>query len=328
MVLNGRTEGIAKSSYQRIWEYALENGYSPRGMKLELGNGLSPSMHTVGYLLRAPLRLANKSNFFSHVHEGLHHTLVANDAHTLFLGSEDLLNEKDFKQFQKIRHSMRGVVIMGEVAPSIVKKMASLFRRAVYVGARLTGVCHSVTSNEHESVEQLLSHLCSLGHQQFAWLGGSPKTFRNSTRLSALRDSLQVRGLELEDRWVDTAENADWKDGFMVAEKLLARKEGAFPTAWIVHNGLMARGAIACLLRQGYEVGRDISVAAIDCTRVRTSELPTLTAASAPPEKMGEIAAHLLLEDSPESYFQDIVVPSHFYPGESSGQRHQEKVIP
>ncbi len=320
MVLNGRTEGIAKSSYQRIWDFALENGYSPRGMKMEIGNGLSPSMHTVGYLLRAPLRLANKSNFFSHVHEGLHNTLVANDAHTLFLGSEDLLTEKDYKQFQKIRRSMRGVVVMGEVAPTVVKKMAALFQRVVYVGARLTGVCHSVTSNDHESVEQLLNHLCSLGHEQFAWLGGSPDTFRNTTRLAALRESLKTRGVELQDRWVDTAENADWKDGFTVAEKLLSRNKGQLPTAWIVHNGLMARGAISCLLRRGIEVGQEISVAAIDCTRVRTSELPTLTAASAPPEKMGEIAARLLLDDTPDSYFQDIVVPSHFYVGESSGQ--------
>lgn len=76
---------------------------------------------------------------------------------------------------------------------------------------------------------------------------------------------------------------------------------------------------MSSFIRHGLEVGKDISVVANDCTRVRSSELPTLTAAGASPEKMGGVAAEIVLDETQRPYFQDIVIEAEFFQGESTG---------
>lgn len=327
MVLNGRTEGISKSSYNRIWEYALSHGYSPRGMKMEVGmtNSMQMGMATVGYILRAPLRLANKSNFYSHVHQGLHDYLTESGAKTVFLGSEDMIREEDFVQFQKTRMSMCGLAIMGEVNTPLVRRLAGIFGRVVYIAARLPGVCHSVTANDVDATEKLIEHLFALGHREFVWVGGSPGTMRYQNRLESFQAALQKRGAKLAVTQLPASGGADWKEGYECAEQILSKHNGIGGTAWVCFNGLMSRGVIACLHKHGYEVGRDVSVAAVDCTRVRDSEWPTLTAAGALPEEMGRLAGQLILSESETSYFQDIVVPAIFFEGQSTGPVQKKK---
>ncbi|WP_309380437.1 LacI family DNA-binding transcriptional regulator [Cerasicoccus frondis] len=334
MVLNGRADGIAKSSFERIWNYALINGYSPRGMKMDavLSNSLSMGMATVGYILRAPLRLANKSNFFSHVHQGLHDCLTEHGAKTVFLGSEDMLTEKDFEQFAKTRIHMRGLVIMGEVEEDVVRRLADLFPKVVYTAARLPGVCHSVGANEADASEKLVDHLTKLGHDRFAWLGGSPGTMRHNIRYHSVEAALKRRNLKLEAMEDDKTGGADRREGYDCAESLLQRMGDNPPTAWICFNGLMARGAINCLLKHGVEVGQDISLTALDYTRVRDTEWPTITSSGSAPEELGRVAGELIYSEAETKYFQDIVVPAQFYEGESTGpcptgKRPTEKLV-
>lgn len=321
MVLNGRADGIAKTSFERIWNYALVNGYSPRGMKMDaaLSNAHQVGMSTVGYILRAPLRLANKSNFFSHIHQGLHDCLTEHGAKTVFLGSEDLLNDKDFEQFSKTRMQMRGLVIMGEMERSVVRRLSEIFPRVVYAAARLPGVCHSVVANEQDAAEKMVQHLTDLGHEKFAWFGGTVNTMRGETRYQSIVAALQRRNLKLQHTEFDLSGGDDRREGFDCAEAILKKigVEGA--TAWISFNGLSARGAISCLNKNGITIGKEISVAALDITRVRDSEWPTLTSAGSLPEEIGRLAGELIYRDAEESYFQDIVVPAKLFTGESAG---------
>ncbi|WP_309399036.1 LacI family DNA-binding transcriptional regulator [Cerasicoccus maritimus] len=322
MVLNGRADGIAKSSFERIWNYALVNGYSPRGMKMDavLSNSLTMGMATVGYILRAPLRLANKSNFFSHVHQGLHDCLTEHGAKTVFLGSEDILCDKDYAQFAKTRIHMRGLVIMGEVGEDVVRRLSDVFPKVVYAAARLPGVCHSVVANDADASEKLVDHLIELGHQRFAWLGGSPGTMRHNVRHQSVIAALKRRNLTLECLEDDKTGGADRREGYDCAEALLKHTKNKPPTAWICFNGLMARGAVNCLLKHGYEVGKDISLAALDYTRMRDSEWPSITSSGSTPEEIGRVAGDLIYDETEVSYFQDIVIPAQLFEGESTGR--------
>lgn len=86
----------------------------------------------------------------------------------------------------------------------------------------------------------------------------------------------------------------------------------------------MARGLVNALHKAGVAVPGDVSVAAIDRTRVLTEEHPFLTGAAALPEEMGEAAARLLLErtgDGPDR-LREVVLPARIRPGESTGPAH------
>src|SRR5438874_1960279 len=84
LVLNGKRENISEESYQRIWSHALKMGYRPKGMRLNAEQTNS----SVGFILRAGVRLHTQSNFFSLVQHGLHAALLARGYHSVYLGSE------------------------------------------------------------------------------------------------------------------------------------------------------------------------------------------------------------------------------------------------
>ena len=187
------------------------------------------------------------------------------------------------------------------------------------------GLCHSVTPNEKQALEQLVEHLVNLGHERIAWFGGDSRLGRHQMRLSALRECLSVRGLELNERFIVSVKGGDRQDGFDCADELMKRvgdDQTNAPTAWICHNGLMARGAHQFALLRGIRIPEEISLAAVDRTRVCTEIHPDLTSASSDPEVVGKEAAKLLCktEEAGEKQIHvDLVVPSEFSAGETSG---------
>ena len=84
----------------------------------------------------------------------------------------------------------------------------------------------------------------------------------------------------------------------------------------------MARGVLHCLRQNGFNVGRDISVAAFDMTRVCTEENPGITGAGAVPEDIGREAARIIIKEGnrgEQGLFSDVVLPSAIQVRESSG---------
>ncbi len=310
MVLNGRTTGISEDSHRRIWEHALHLGYQPKGMRPILNNDPAKQIH-VGFILRAGLALHTQSNYFSHIQHGLHETLQEKGINTVFLGTENKLNETAFRVTMEARKTLFGVVIMGEVAPSFLKSIKDLCPRVVSVSISYPGQCHSVQSNENQSLDLLVGHLADLGHKRFAWFGGNRALARHEDRFRAFKAALRARDLEFDDNWALLTEQADRAEGREAAELFLGRS-GRRPTAAICYNGLMARGATNLLLTRGMNIPQELSLAAVDATRICTEEHPFITGASADPDAMGRKAAELLLGTSGEAdevYF-DAALPS------------------
>lgn len=310
MVLNGRREGISEESYRRIWEHAISLGYQPKGMRVSQNGEATKQIH-VGFVLRSGLALHTQSNYFSHIQHGLHEALQERGISTLFLGTEDRLNETAFRATLETRKSLFGVVVMGEVKPAFLKAVKNLCPRVVAVSISYPGQCHSVQSNEAQSLELLVEHLVGLGHRRFGWLGGNRALQRHEDRYRAFRAALKARDIEFDEGWAMLHDNADRQEGRITAEMFLA-KRGKRPTALVCYNGLMARGAINLFQARGIDVPGDLSVVAIDATRVCTEEHPHITAASADPEAMGRKAAELLLgaSGSPDEIYLDAALPS------------------
>ena len=321
IVLNGRKEGIAPETYDRIWNFARENGYSPKGMMLPDPSDAQGSMKAVGYFLRAPLRLANKSNFFSHVAQGLHDYLREQKVNMVFLGSEMDISEKELRSASWRQMPLAGIVLMGEVEPAFLGAVRDLNKPLVYLSARSPGFCHSVNANEYQAAEELVDHLYELGHRHFAFLGGMCARSRNNERLEGLRRALERYDLQLPNSAVLTMDDAERKQGYQMVETLLENRPEPFPTALVCVNGLLSRGALSRLVQAGLRVGEDISVVAFDNTRVCSEELPGITSASSIPEDLGREAGRILLDPNLHGgdSLLDIVLPSKFFKRDSSG---------
>lgn len=321
IVLNGRKEGIAETTYTRIWDFALKNGYSPKGMKLPDSSGDNAQVKTVGYFLRAPLRLANKSNFFSHVTQGLHDYLREQQVNMVFLGSELDYKPEELHKVGWQGNQLQGIVIMGQVAQPFLSAVRELNKPLIYVSARSPGFCHSVNSNEYQSAEQLVDHLYELGHRHFAYFGGMCARSRHEERQQALMMALKRHNLTLPEEAIFTDEEAERNEGYQMGGKLLQKGLKPFPTAWVCVNGLMARGALSRVFQAGLRLGQDVSVVAFDNTRVCGEELPGITSASALPEDLGREAGRIVLDPTLHDgdSLMDVVLPSRFFARESSG---------
>ena len=317
LVLNGKRENISDESYDRIWKYAVKQGYRPKGMQAH-GNGLAT--RNVGFVLRSGLRLYTQSNFFSHIQHGLHTALQERGYNSVFLGAEDTLSRRTLTE-ELQRHNLFGLVIMGQVDEAFVRSIKAVQRNVVAVSAAYPGLCHSVMPNERQALDLLVGYLTELGHTEVAWLGGNKPFRQNLTRRAALVEALRQRGLVLADKFAVDVLNGDRLDGRRAAQMLLERAaRGLVPTAWVCLNGLRARGVINYLTQQGWRVPGQISVVAVDATRVCVEERPEITGASADPEKMGAKAAELLLQaaNQKDEALLDVILPAQLTVRETS----------
>lgn len=322
LVLNGRRERISEEKYQKIWKHAVKSGYSPKGMRPVHAPEGQEDGTQVGVILRAGIRLATQSNTYSHVHQGLDSVLRVAGINTVFLGTEGELDEGEFLRIFARQNPLHGIVVMGEVQPNFIKAIRELQREVVCVYASYSGLCHSVLPNERQAVEHLVDHLAELGHTRFAWLGGNREMGRNKARREAMAEALHVRGINLtSDNIVDVGP-ADRQEGFDTAAELSSRfAKRELPSAWVCHNGLMTRGALQFAMQNDIRVPEDVSIVALDMTRVCEEIHPHLTSASSHPEQIGAKAADLLLNSSSqdEDICTDLVLPSTLVVRETSG---------
>lgn len=322
LVLNGRREGVAEESYNLIWETAVKQGYVPRGMSPIHAPDVQHSY--VGVVTRAGQNLAAQNNTFSHVRQGLFSALQDANISLAFLGAEGELDEKKLFELLSRRDPLLGIVVLGEVAEDFMQALKALRIKLISAYASYPGVCNSIMPNNQESIEQLVDHLTALGHARFAWLGGNVRLKGSRARFNALKDGLAARNIELDENCAVNAERAGRQDGMDCAEKLIRQTERTnLPTAWICHNGLIARGALQFAYMHGMKVPEEISIAAVDRTRVCTEIHPELTSAASDPELIGEEIARLLLEKEDGSgarppMLTDRIAPSVFSEGETS----------
>ncbi len=326
MVLNGRRHGVAADSYKQIWEHARKKGYRPKGMAPEFLE-TKGAASSVGFILRTGAKLYSQSPFFGHVQHGLHDQLAEEGVSLVFFGMEDDLDATRLKDLYGKPDSFRGLVVLGEVSRPFLHSLKKLEPRIVTVSAQHPGLCHSVVANEEQAAEQLVQHLVDLGHRSFAWIGGNQGMQRPASRRAALESALRLRNLSLSPEFSCDMPDGDRLQGRMAAERMLGKLPKAdLPTAWIVFNGMMARGAINFMLQQGIKIPRDISVAAFDRTRLCEEELPTLTGASADPDEIGRVAGEMILKNSemPNGRYSDVVLASELIARESTG-RHSTR---
>jgi LacI family transcriptional regulator len=273
---------------------------------------------------RAGQKLAAESNTMSHVRQGMHSLLQQSNISLAYLGGEGELDEKNMLELLGRRDPLLGIVVLGEVSVDFMQALSELRLDLVNVYASQPGLCHSIVPNDTESMTQIVDHLTGLGHTRFAWLGGNVHLKRNTIRFDALKEHLATHRIGFDERFAINAPRAGRQDGFEGAEELERRAGGRdLPTAWVCHNGLMARGCLQFAYMRGIKIPEEISIAAVDHTRVCTEIHPYLTCAGSAPEIIGQAAARLLLEKKSKSgskstMLTDLVFPSIFTEGESS----------
>jgi LacI family transcriptional regulator len=176
-----------------------------------------------------------------------------------------------------------------------VQEAPALPTIAVAGHKKLKGVTN-ITLDHVKAAVLALNHFKELGHQRVAFMKGNPLSSDAKDRWDAICQVAAEIGIKIDPELtvqIDTDDPTP-KLGYPFAKQLLARK---LPfTALFAYNDISAIGAIRALQEHGLRVPQDISVMGFDDIPGAAYHTPSLTTVQQPLNRMGEVAAQVLLE--------------------------------
>lgn len=143
-----------------------------------------------------------------------------------------------------------------------------------------------------------LEHLAALGHRRVAYAAGPPTSWSDQRRRAALRTAARRLGVELVvlGPYAPVREaGAEAADAVLAARVTAARVTAGRVTAVLAFDDLLAFGMLDRFAARDVDVPGDVSV--VGCDDVFGADLvrPGLTTVAAPIERVGALAADLLL---------------------------------
>ena len=159
----------------------------------------------------------------------------------------------------------------------------------------LEGVTN-VVLDQKRAADLLLRHLYQLGHRRFAFMRGGSHSSDADDRWSCQMTVAREMKLDVSPEFlvdIKTRESTPGM-GFEPANELISR--GIDFTALVCYNDVSAFGAIRALKDHGLRVPEDVSVVGFDDIQSAAFHNPSLTTIRQPLNRMGEVAARILLQ--------------------------------
>lgn len=140
----------------------------------------------------------------------------------------------------------------------------------------------TLSVDSSRGIEALARHLHGLGHRRFVYVAG-PEGVANQNRLRGLAD-FEAFAPEVQVRHVPGGAGSE--QGLAAVADVLATEA----TAVLAFNDLVAIGVVHGLLERGVRVPEQISVTGFDDIPFARFMAPSLTTASVPHDRLGELA--------------------------------------
>jgi LacI family transcriptional regulator len=165
----------------------------------------------------------------------------------------------------------------------------------VVIDNRLEGlVTNSVLHDNIHGAYLLTKHLIAHGHRKIGCITGPLTETSGKDRLEGYKRALAEHGIPMQESLVEVS---NWRagGGYDSARALLERQKGEI-TALFVANSVMALGVYKAFKKMSIAIPRDVAVVSFDYLEFTDALEPPLTTLESVDEKIGEIAAQLLLE--------------------------------
>jgi len=269
---------VKETTRQRVLDVVAGLGYQPNRAARSLITGRTGNLGIVVPDLENP--------FFPSVLRGVQ-TRAGEAGTSVFFCDSREDPETEAELVRTMAAQVDGVVLCASLlTDEQIVELAGL-TPLVLINRIVPGVS-SVLMDSASGMDQVVAHLESLGHRDYAYLGGPAAAWSNNRRMQGLRGRARLLG----------PFEANFTGGLAAAEQAL--KTGA--TAFIAYNDLMALGVLSYLAEHDVKVPRQISVTGFDDILYASMCSPALTTVAMPTEEAGNVAVDLLaasLEGAP-----------------------------
>lgn len=257
LVLNNRdAKRVRPEIADRIREAAREAGYHPNRAAADLRRRRSG---TIGVALPS-----SKNGYHAALISELHREIVARGYRPIFAFFETEEEQKSSSLL--LLTGNVEAIITGEprwLPEPLEIPVVSFF----YPDPRFD----SVELGYEEALRLAMDYLHGLGHRTVGWLGNSSE--RRAILLPEIAAEFGITVKLSAERPVKTL---GFADGFALVDLFLERN-GSLPSAFLVHNDMVAIGAIRRLFELGCRVPDDISIIGQDDLAVARYVVPALT---------------------------------------------------
>jgi DNA-binding LacI/PurR family transcriptional regulator len=202
-----------------------------------------------------------------------------------------------------------------------ITEVPSLPTVAVAGHQNVPGVTNIVL--DHKRAARLaLKHLQELGHERIAFIQGHTLSSDSAVRWAAICEVAEELGIPIDPELTIRIDSTDSTPsvGYPFARQLLSR--GRPFTALFAYNDLSAIGSIWAIHEAGLRIPEDISVVGFDDIRGAALSNPGLTTVRQPLIRMGQIAAHTLIDEieGRSEHVPEIAIEPEFVVRQSTGR--------
>jgi LacI family transcriptional regulator len=295
-----------------------ELGYAANLQARAVATGQSSTIGVVVHDIADP--------YFSSIAAGLIEVAYRSEQLVCLSSAPSEAGERDYVALMRSQRA-RAVILIGSRTADAARRdtlraeiaaFAGSGGRAVCVGQDMLGVDTIMPENKAGACA-LGRALAAQGHRTFAVLAGPRDVITAADRVAGFADGLGEWSIRLDPGSV--THGAFTRDGGYEAMSTVLARGGPLPDCVFAVNDVMAVGALARLRAAGLSVPGDVAVAGFDDIVTLRDVFPPLTTVRLPLSRMGEMAASLVLGDSPAGQPRVIPVPGEVVLRESTTPR-------
>ncbi len=282
---------VGQDKRDRVLKAIEEHEYKPNA----LAQGLSTKhSRTIGMLVPDAI-----NPFFATVFVTLEKEAAKHDYNVILCNySND--NVETMKQIELLQTKQVDVIVqlggptdledMPEEYKLSLQKVASAIP-IITNGNSGDGAFIPVSIDDSGAIERMMKDAYALGHRRFALIGGNSRYIPTSHKQRAFRKAVKALGLPEENAIVIEYDNFDQYGGAQCVEIIERDYKDRLPTMLIGINEAVAIGACQALIKKGFMIPADYSVAGFDNTYLADFCMPRLTSIGC---DYGEYAARLM----------------------------------
>jgi LacI family transcriptional regulator len=303
----------------RVNQAAAELGYTANLQARAVATGQSSMIGVVVHDIADP--------YFSSIASGLMD--VAHAMRLLVCLSSTTEREAGEREYVALMRAQRAraVILIGSRSDDVrelaglraeIEAFTSSGGRVACIGQDLLGV-DTILPENAAGAEALARALVVQGHRRFAVLAGPRSLLTAQHRLAGFLDGLRAWSVAVDPRLI--INGAFTRDGGYEAMSTILAMGGPPPDCVFAANDVMAVGALARLRAAGLSVPDDVGLAGFDDISTLRDVYPPLTTVRLPLERMGEMAARLVLTEGEADQPRVIPMPGEVVLRDSTGRQ-------
>jgi len=293
-VLSGSDYPVKPQTRQRILEAAEKTGYVPnmlaRGLKTKAINEIAVIIPSI------------QNPFYTSMVGGIESVLLES-AYGMSLYLTDHYGQRTNLLINNLIGKMiSGIIIAADsITPSIYEALRNL-KEKNNVSIIATDyqvkdcVFPGIYFDYFEGAKMAVEYLFNQGHSRIAFGFCPMDRETRKARLAGVRAACEpLENSEIETDYYESSVKTDFFAGMELARVI--RKSDKGYTAIVAHNDSVAVGLLAGLAEQNVSVPDEVSVIGFDDCIYAMMCRPTLTTVRVPSQQMGDLAAHIQLNE-------------------------------